>query len=173
MRRMFACVLLSVVCTSVQTRPAVAAEQPLLQRAEQPSLLQMIAEWQYPGSTLTGAQASDGATIDARGQRTVPSIVCKAVLLTDAPVDAVLDYYKAKLSPPAEGDTTDTEGDSSAPSAAAGRSVVFSDDSDGRPFALHTVLINAGDTSTTLIISRDHDDGQTHIAWKQYRRFPQ
>jgi hypothetical protein len=158
MRRILALVLLSLSCTFARTSPAAAADQP--------SLLQMIAEWQYPGSAITGAQGADGATIDASGKRTVPSMVCKTDMTTDAPVEKVLDYYRTKLSRMPK-----VEGDRSEPSEAAGRSVVFSDDSDGRPFVLHTVIVNAGDTSTTLVITRGKDEARTHIAWKQYRRF--
>ena len=158
MHRMVALVLLSLAGSPAQTTPAAGAEQP--------SLLQMIAEWQYPGSAITGAQASDGATINTSGNRTVPSIVCKTVMTTDAPVEKVLEYYRTKLSP-----TPKADGDKSEPADATGRSVVFSDDSDGRPFALHTVIINAGDTSTTLVISRGKDEAKTHIGWKHYRRF--
>ena len=134
--------------------------------AEPRSLLQTIAEWQYPGSALSASQASDGATVDVEGNRTIPSSVCKTVMTTDAPVEKVLDYYRTKLSPTPKADGGKTE-----PPDATGRSVVFSDDSDGRPFALHTVIVNTSDTSTTLVISRGKDEARTHIAWKQYRRF--
>jgi hypothetical protein len=146
---------------------AFSSGRTTLSAADEPrSLLQMIAEWQYPGSALTAAQASDGATIDAQGDRTAPSTVCKTVMTTDAPVEKVLEYYRAKLSP-----ATKAVGGKPESSDPAGRSVVFSDDSDGRPFALHTIIINTKHTSTTLIISRGKDETRTHIAWKQYRRF--
>lgn len=128
---------------------------------EQQSLLQTIAEWQYPDSELTSTRASDGATVDAKGDRTVESTVSRTVMTTEASVEKVLEFYKAKLSPKAGGDGVET----------SGRSVVFSDDSDGRPFALHIVIVNTSDTSTTLVISRGKDESRTHIAWKQYRRF--
>ena len=158
MQRVVALVLVSFACSSAQTTPS-AADEPR-------SLLQTIAEWQYPGSVLTATQASDGATIDANGDRTKPSTVSKTVMTTDAPVEKVLDYYRTKLSP-----TTKADGGKLKPSDATGRSVVFSDDSDGRPFALHTVIINTNDTSTTLVISRGKDEARTHIGWKQYRHF--
>jgi hypothetical protein len=158
MQRIVALVLVSLACFSARTTPSAAAEQR--------SLLQTIAEWQYPGSALTDTQATDGATTDVSGKRTVPSVVCKTVMTTEAPVEKVLDYYRTRLSPTAKAD-----GGKSEPSDAIGRSVFFSDDSDGRPFALHTILINTSDTSTTLVISRGKDEARTHIAWKQYRRF--
>ncbi len=127
-------------------------------------LLQTIAEWQYPGSELSAAGASDGATVGARGDRTVPSTVSKTVMATDAPVEAVLAYYKSRLAPPAEGAGGFAAADP------GGRSVDFSDDSAGRPLALHTVIVNTADTSTTLVISRGKGEARTYIAWKQYRR---
>ena len=158
MQRIVALVLITFACSS----PRTASSAP----AEPQSLLQTIAEWQFPGSALTASQASDGATIDVGGNRTMPSSVCKTVMTTDAPVEKVLEFYRAKLSP-----KTRADGGKAEPADATGRSVVFSDDSDGRPFALHTVIINTNDTSTTLVISRGKDEARTHIAWKQYRRF--
>lgn len=133
--------------------------------AQQLSLMQMISQWQYPGSAIDDAQMSDGATLDADGNRTVPSVVCKTDMVTDASVDEVLDYYKAKLKPGPQ-----SEVEPAKPTGAGGRSVVFSDDSEGRPFALHTVMVNTRDTSTMLVISRGKDEAKTHIGWKHYRR---
>lgn len=158
MQHIIALVLLSLASSDPRIMTPASAEPQ--------SLMRMIAEWQYPGSEIQGAQASDGATVDGRGNRTVPSIACKTVMTTDATVEKVLDYYRTKLSHPAKAD-----GDKPEPPAATGRSVVFSDDSDGRPFALHTVIINTGETSTTLVISRGKDEAKTYIAWKHYRRF--
>ena len=158
MQRIAALVLVLLACSFARTTSS-AADEPQ-------SLLQTIAEWQYPGSTLTATQASDGATIDAKGDRTTPSTVSTTVMTTDAPVEKVLDYYRDKLSP-----TTKPDGGNPEPSEATGRSVVFSDDSDGRPFAIHVIIINEITTSTTLVISRGKDEARTHIAWKQYRRF--
>jgi len=158
MQRVVALVLVLFACPSAQTATH-AADGPK-------SLLQTIAEWQYPGSALTATQASDGETVDAKGYRTVPSTVSRAVMTTDSPVEEVLDYYRAKLSP-----ATKADGGKPGPPDAGGRSVAFSDDSEGRPFALHTVIINTSDTSTTLVVSRGKDEASTHIAWKQYRRF--
>jgi hypothetical protein len=147
MQRLAAFLLASIACFSVLTSPSA--------RGDERSLLQTIAEWQYPGSALSGAQATDGATVDASGERTAPSVVFKTVMTTDAAVDTVLNYYRTKL---AKGN-------------AAGRSVFFSDDSEGRPFALHTIIVNSINVSTTLVISRGKDETKTYIGWKQYRRF--
>lgn len=124
----------------------------------------MILPWQYPDSTSRGASMSDGATMSPDGQRTCQSITCKTTMVTDATVDEVLNYYALKLKPTKD-ETTDTF-----PFATAGRSVVVSDDSADRPFAMHTVLVNTSRSSTTLIITRGKDEAQTHIAWKHYRR---
>jgi len=160
MQRAITLVLVSLAFSSVRTSPCAAEESP--------SLLQMIAEWQYPGSEIHGAEMADGATIDDRGERTVPSITCKTVMTTDATVEKVMDYYRKKLSP-----KPNAGGSKSKIVDKVGRSVVFSDDSEGRPFAIHSVIIHEGDTSTFLVISRGKDETRTHIAWKHYRRFRQ
>ena len=132
---------------------------------EQPSLMQMIAKWQYPNSAMNRAEMADGETIDSTGKRATQSIVCKTVMTTDAPIEKVLEYYKSKL-------TTKTSANVKQAVAAneSGQSVVFCDDSDGRPFSIHTVIVNDNRTSTTLVISRGKDELKTHIAWKHYRR---
>ena len=50
----------------------------------------------------------------------------------------------------------------------AGRSVVFSDESEERPFAFHTIVVNTANSSTILIITRGNDEKLTRITWKQY-----
>ena len=144
----------------------ISSLAPTLAFAEQLSLMQMIAQWQFPGSSMNGAEMSDGATIGADGKRTTRSIVCKTVMTTDAAIDKVLEYYKTKLTP----GKVDGNDEAEMPEG-VGRSVVFSDDSDGRPFALHTVFVNTADTSTTLVITRGKGESKTYIGWKHYRRF--
>ena len=133
--------------------------------AEQLTLLGTIAEWQYPDSKLHGAEMADGETVDASGKRTTQSIVCKTVMTTDAPIEKVVKFYKMKLKPAPVAD-----GDEPKPGADTGRSVMFSDDSDGRPFAMHTVMVNTSNTSTAIVITRGKGESKTHIAWKHYRR---
>ena len=157
MQRSLAIALLSLACARLAP-PASAGP---------PTLLEIVGEWQYPGSELRGAQASDGATLDGNGDRTAPSIACKVTMTTDAPVGKVLEYYRAKLSPKPKA------GGGAALAGSPGRSVVFGDDSAGRPFALHTVMVNEMDASTTLVITRGEGEAKTHIAWKHYRRFRQ
>ena len=151
-----------ILLLAISTVAATLTITPASVLAEQPSLMQMIAQWQYPDSTMDGAEMADGATVDVNGKRTTQSIVCKTVMTTDATVEKVVDYYKAKLTPKS------TDGDGIAD--AGGQSVVFSDDSDGRPFAMHTVTVNTADSSTTLIITRGNGESKTHIGWKHYRR---
>lgn len=127
----------------------------------------MFGKWRYSSCTISGAQLADAATVDANGKRTTQSFICKAVMTTDATVEEVLEYYRAKLKPEIDiGDDT--------PDAIAegGRSVVFSDDSDDRPFLMHTILVNSPNASTTLVITRGDGESKTHIAWKHYHRFP-
>ena len=153
MQRPVRALTLSLIASFLATAVAAPAE-PL-------SLMQIVSEWRYPDAQIGGAQMSDGETVAANGERTKPSIFCMALMTTDAPIEKVLDFYRGKLNPAAKGEANTSEG----------RSVVFSDDSDGRPFAMHTVFVNTGDTSTTLVITRGKGESKTHIAWKQYRQF--
>lgn len=155
MQRPFSRTIFTIACTLTLVAPCVAAEER--------SLLGMLAQWRYPDAAMNGAQMSDGATVDATGKRTTQSIVCNAEMTTGAPIDEVVEYYKTMLSPK-------PKGDDALPADDTGRSIVFSDDSTGRPFAMHTVLVNSQDVSTTLLITRGKDEAETHIAWKQYRR---
>ena len=130
--------------------------------ADPPSLMQMISQWQFPDSTMNGAEMADGATIGPDGNRTTQSLACKTTMATDASVDEVLTHYKTMLSPTKpEAVTTPKDG----------RSVVFSDDSAGRPLTMHTILVNTTDSSTTLVITRCKGESKTYIAWKHYLRF--
>jgi hypothetical protein len=52
----------------------------------------------------------------------------------------------------------------------AGRSVTFNDESDGRPFAFHTIIVNTSTASTTLIVTRGADENETRITWTHYSR---
>ena len=131
------------------------------------SLMGMIAEWQYPGSTMNGATMSDGETVNADGARTRPSIKCKTVLSTEDSINNVIEYYETKLNPAAA-----PESDSPDPKAAGGpgRSVSSHDDSENRPLAIHIIVVNTDNESTTLVISRGQAESVTHIAWTHYVR---
>ena len=143
---------------------SVAAAPPSA-AAEKRSLMGMIAEGHYPQSAINGAEMADGMTINANGDRTVQSLVCKTVMTTDAPVAKVVVYYKNKLKPKVISDDKVKED-----KATSGRSVTFHDDSEGRPFSVHVILVNTELTSTTLVITRGEQESKTHIAWKHYTR---
>jgi len=129
------------------------------------SLMTMIAEWQYPKSTINGATMTDGKTVNSDGNRTIQSIVCKTVLTTDDSVDEVIAFYKSKLNPDKN---TNSKPDEDI--AKQGRSVVFHNDSEGRSFSIHVIVVNTDHASTTLVISRGLKEQKTHIAWKHYAR---
>jgi hypothetical protein len=147
------------------------ASLPVLVRAEDKSksLLTRIAEWQYPDSEMSGATMSDTATVNGNGDRTVPSIHCKTVLMTTAPIDTVVEYYKTKLAQ--KTNRTRKKEAAATASRTSGRAVTFHSDSDGRPVVIHVISINTDRTSTTLVISRAEGESKTHIAWSQYEWF--
>jgi len=155
MRVTFLALLFAVVASALSGR--VVADESI-------SLMKTISKWSYPECSMNGAVMSDGATMDGRGNRTVPSIVCKTMMTTEDSVQKVVSFYKGKLTP--EKDAEDKEG----VERKEGRSVVISDDSEGRPFVLQTILVNTSTTSTTLIISRAAGEDKTHIHWKHYMR---
>ncbi len=134
------------------------------------TLLTRIAEWRYPDAEMSGASMSDGATVNEQGDRKVPSIHCKTMLTTTDPINKVVEYYKSKLNkkvksakePKVRGKASN----------APGRSVTFHSDSGARPVVIHIISVNAGHTSTTLVISRAKGESKTHIAWSQYEKFP-
>ena len=132
-----------------------------------PTLMTMITRWQYPEAKMHGATMSDAATVNGAGERTRQSIQYKAVLITKDPLAKVVAYYKTKLAPAAGSAAAKPE---APPAGDAGRSVTFQDDSDGRPLALHVILINTDEASTTLVISRAATESETHIAFTQYRK---
>lgn len=112
------------------------------------SLLQTLAGWQYPGSTLLG-----GAGMSDGGNPEIQDVICQAVLTTPDPVDAVARYYESR--PPVVPGATSTQ-----------------DDSKARPVAVRVITVHRADTSTTLAISRAEGEKETHIAWLHYIRIP-
>jgi hypothetical protein len=144
---------------------ALLASAPLCHTQEPPSLMTVIAQWQYPGSKMNGATLSDAATTNGAGERILQSVQYKTVLTTKDPMPKVIAYYKTKLVSPAGSKRAKPEGKQAADS---GRSVTFHDDSEGRPLAIHIILVNTDKASTTLVISRAATESETHIAWTQY-----
>jgi len=128
------------------------------------TLLGTIVKWQYPESKIDGAEMADAATVDASGKRTVPSVMLKTTMTTNDSVEEVLKFYRTLLNrDPKVDDKLGVKSD-------AGRSVMFSDESDGRPFAFHTIIVNTSTASTTLIVTRGADENETRITWKRYSR---
>ena len=143
------------------------ASAPLGHSQEPPSLMTMIGQWQYPGSKISGATLSDAATMNASGERTRPSVQYRAILITKDPMAKVIAYYESKLKPAAGSKTSKSD---EPPVADSGQSVTFHDDSEGRPVAIHVILVNTDRASTTLVISRAATEPATHIAWAHYER---
>src|SRR5437879_1412839 len=111
---------------------ALLASATLCYAQAPPSLMTLIAQWQYPDSKMNGATMSDAATLNGAGERTVQSIQYKTVLTTKDPLPKVLEYYKSKLMPTAGSKTAKPQEKTAAES---GRSVTSHEDSEGRPVA--------------------------------------
>ena len=117
---------------------SVSADEPV-------TLIGTIVKWRYPDAEIGKSEMSDAATIDAKGNRTVPSTVLKTTMVTRDSVDKVLAFYRDLLTRNPTNDGKLGIGPN------VGRSVVFSDESEGRPFAFHTIVVNSANSSTTLI----------------------
>ena len=131
--------------------------------ADEPiTLMGTIVKWRYPDAEIGKSEMSDAATIDVDGDRTVPSSVLKTTMMTPDPVDKVVAFYRDLLTRNQANDIR------LGIEPQEGRSVVFSDESVGRPFAFHTIVINSANISTTIIITRGDGEERTHITWKQY-----
>tara|TARA_R110002124_G_scaffold144995_2_gene310181 strand:+ start:6457 stop:6960 length:504 start_codon:yes stop_codon:yes gene_type:complete len=133
------------------------------------SLLANISGWQYPDSKIHGSSIRDAATVNHKGDRTVPSSYSKTVLTTTDPIDKVFNYYKSKLAQnempiPGNEQSQDLDG-------VSGRSVMFHSESKDRPVKIHIISINTAHTSTTLVISQAEGEPETHIAWSQYETY--
>lgn len=131
--------------------------------ADEPvKLIGTIVKWRYPEAEIGRSEMSDAGTMDAQGKRTVVSSVLKSTMETRDSVESVLEFYRELLT------RKPTNDDKLGIGPQEGRSVVFSDESEGRPFALHTIMVNGGNSSTILIITRGTDEKLTRITWKQY-----
>jgi hypothetical protein len=147
----FLCTLLCVIALP----PTSSAAEPI-------RLLGTIVKWRYPESEIGESEMSDAATVDADGKRTVPSTLLKTTMVTPDSVDKVLAFYRGLLTRTQDNDRK------LGIKPNVGRSVLFSDESAGRSFAFHTIVVNSEDSSTTLIITRGIQEESTHITWKQY-----
>ena len=63
--------------------------------------MQMIADWQYPGSSITGLlRRPTGRLLTSVAIAPCCRLVCKTVMTTEyARFEKVVDYYRTKLSP--------------------------------------------------------------------------
>lgn len=145
---------LATFCTNAV--PATASDD------EPITLIGTVVKWRYPNAEIGKSEMSDAATIDASGERTAPSTLLKSTMTTDALPEKVVAFYQDLLKRDAANDSKLGIGPD------VGRSVVFSDESEGRSFALHTIVVNSDNVSTTIIISRGENEKLTHISWKQY-----
>ncbi len=145
---------LTIFCATVMS-VWVSADEPV-------TLIGTIVKWRYPDAEIGKSEMSDAATIDANGNRTVPSTLLKTSMVTGDSMDKVLAFYRDLLT------RNPTNDGRLGIEPNVGRSVVFSDESEGRPFAFHTIVVNSANSSTTLIITRGKDEKLTHITWKQY-----
>ena len=145
---------LAALTVTIHSLRAAQADKP----EQGKSLLQTLAEWKYPDSTmLGGASMSDGGNPD------VQSVKCKAILTTTDPIDKVIAFYSEKFNAK-QAVAGDDIKDSDA------KSVSTQDDSHGRPVTLRVFVVNKARTSTTLVISRAEGEEETHIAWLHYIR---
>lgn len=135
--------------------------------ADEPvTLIGTIVKWRYPDAEIGKSEMSDAATVKLDGERTVPSTDLRTTMTTDDSVDKVIAFYKTLLTRSAANDAQLGFGPDE------GISIRFSDESAGRNFELHTVLVNAANISTVVIVTRGNGESQTHITWKQFRRHP-
>lgn len=141
---------LSCVCTF-----SFGADEPL-------TLIGTIVKWRYPEAEIGRSRMSDAATVNREGNRTVPSSLLQTTMTTPDPVDKVMAFYRKLLT---RNPTNDSQ---LGVKPEAGRSVVFNDESEGRPFAMHTIVVNSRTISTTLVITRGESEDRTRITWTQY-----
>lgn len=145
---------LSLICVMVVSN-ATSADEPV-------TLIGTIVKWRYPEAEIGNAEMSDAATVAADGNRTVPSTLLKTTMVTGDSVDKVVAFYRELLTRNVAND------EKLGIESKVGRSVVFSDESEGRRFAFHTIVVNSANSSTTIIITRGEGEEKTHITWKQY-----
>lgn len=159
MSRIFMPLVLCLILACSAVMPASASDEKPV------TLIGTIVKWRYPDAEIGKSQMADAATIGADGNRTVPSSILKMTMTTDDSVDKVVAFYKDLLTRNPKNDRQ------LGVPAELGRSVVFRDESEGRPFAFHIILVNSAKSSTTLIITRSENEEKTYITWTQYLEF--
>ncbi len=151
----FLSLLLSAIFLAAFILNMAPADEPV-------RLIGTIVKWRYPEAEIGRSEMSDAGTMDAQGKRTVVSSVLKSTMETRDSVESVLEFYRELLT------RKPTNDDKLGIGPQEGRSVVFSDESEGRPFAFHTIMVHGENSSTILIITRGTDEKLTRITWKQY-----
>ncbi|HBE67357.1 MAG TPA: hypothetical protein DDW52_04335 [Planctomycetaceae bacterium] len=125
------------------------------------TLLGTITKWQYPGSKLDRSTMSDGETFNSDGERTVPSSLLQTTMTTSDSADKVVEFYRKLLKPDAKRLPIAEDSD---------RSVLFRDATGDLPAAMHIVLVNSLESSTTIVVTQAESSGPTRIVWQQYIR---
>lgn len=126
------------------------------------TLLGTISKWQYPKSKIDGAEMKDAATLNATGNRTVASVLLTTTMTTEDSVEDVIEFYKTLLT------RNENNEDKLGLDPDVGRSVMFANESEERPFKFHTIQIVTPTTSTTIIVTRGENEEKTRITWKHY-----
>jgi hypothetical protein len=126
----------------------------------------------YPGSKLLGSASGCAGgsrvltTADAAEKVTEVYVKMKAILTTADPVDKVAEFYSRKLA----GDQAPSPAAAGADADWIGRPIFVQDDSEGRPVAIRVIVVHEAQASTTLVISRDRGEAETHISWSHLVR---
>ena len=149
-------ILLSLtILLSIATFNPISAKEPI-------TLIGTIVKWRYPEAEIRHSEMSDAGTKDVKDHRTIPSTLLKTSMVTPDSVEKVVAFYRNLFT------HTEANRKQLGLESDAGVSVLFSDESNQRPFALHTILVTAPNISTTIIITRASSEKHTHISWKQY-----
>lgn len=160
---MYRCILLFAVSNiSAWATSETYAAKPQI------TLLGTISKWQYPGAKIGSSMMSGGETFNSAGERTVPSSLLQTTMTTPDSAEKVVAFYRKLLGP----------GSKRLPIAKnADRSVLFRDASDDfrsasgeLPYAMHVILVNSPEVSTTMIVTRAKSDKLTKVVWQQYIR---
>ena len=151
--------LMTIVCITLGNLAVFRADSPANESANQErvTLLGTLEDWKYPG-----AKMPEGATMSDGGNPTLQSVKCQTILTTSDSIEKVIDFYSKKFGISAETGNVAQSGE--------GRSILVQGDSKGRPVKVHVIAVHKADTSTTLVISREASEKETHIAWLHYMR---
>ncbi len=146
----------AVLLTALTTTTLGHAGEPL-------HLLETVAKWQYPGSKINGAMMQDAARSIAAA--CVSFRRCSANRADhegpDREGDRVLqDQVNPEAIP--DGERGERTRDRSR------QSVMFHDDSQGRPLQIHIILVNTESRRRRWSSAAREAESETHIAWTHY-----